>query len=54
MPSTDTPKITIYGWSTSDVAAQLGWHDQSHFIRDFCRYLGVTPGQYTHDASHDR
>lgn len=27
-------------------AADLGWFDQSHFIRDFKRHTGVTPSQY--------
>jgi AraC-like DNA-binding protein len=28
------------------LAAQLGFHDQSHFIRHFKRIVGVTPGEY--------
>ncbi|KNX39409.1 hypothetical protein VV01_11640 [Luteipulveratus halotolerans] len=34
----------------AEVAARLGWYDQSHFVRDFRRFLGVTPGQYARDA----
>nr|WP_281386648.1 AraC family transcriptional regulator [Jiangella mangrovi] len=28
------------------LAAELGWFDQSHFIRDFKRHTGVTPSEY--------
>lgn len=30
----------------SQVATDLGYFDQSHFIRDFTRAVGVTPGQF--------
>lgn len=30
----------------ADLAADLGWYDQSHLIRDFRRHTGVTPTQY--------
>lgn len=29
-----------------DIAISNGWYDQSHFIRDFKRYTGVTPTEY--------
>ncbi|MGI9594781.1 MAG: helix-turn-helix domain-containing protein [Acidimicrobiales bacterium] len=32
------------GWS--DHAAELGWFDQAHLIRDFKRHTGVTPSYY--------
>ncbi|MEM7273564.1 MAG: AraC family transcriptional regulator [Actinomycetota bacterium] len=32
------------GWS--DRAAELGWYDQAHLIRDFKRHTGVTPTDY--------
>ncbi|MDQ7908106.1 helix-turn-helix domain-containing protein [Phytohabitans sp. ZYX-F-186] len=28
------------------LATRFGWFDQSHFIRDFKRYTGVTPSRY--------
>lgn len=31
-------------WTT--LAAEWGWFDQSHFIRDFKRHTGVTPSTY--------
>jgi AraC-like DNA-binding protein len=30
----------------SEVAAMLGYADQPHFIRDFARVTGMTPGQF--------
>jgi AraC-like DNA-binding protein len=30
----------------TELAARWGWYDQSHFIRDFKRYTGVTPSGY--------
>ncbi|HMG39974.1 MAG TPA: AraC family transcriptional regulator [Acidimicrobiales bacterium] len=30
----------------TDLAAEWGWFDQSHFIRDFKRHTGVTPSGY--------
>ena len=30
----------------ADLAAELGWFDQSHLIRDFQRHTGVTPAEY--------
>lgn len=32
------------GWA--DHAAELGWYDQAHLIRDFKRHTGVTPSAY--------
>ena len=39
--------IDVYGsvvWAAK--AAELGWSDQAHLIRDFKRHTGVTPSQY--------
>jgi len=30
----------------SDMAALLGYADQAHFIRDFSRVTGTTPGRF--------
>lgn len=30
----------------ADMAAELGWFDQAHLIRDFQRHTGVTPAAY--------
>jgi AraC-like DNA-binding protein len=42
------------GWA--DKAAELGWFDQAHLIRDFKRHTGVTPAQYlaAQRATYDR
>ncbi|HEV2784335.1 MAG TPA: helix-turn-helix domain-containing protein [Actinophytocola sp.] len=34
------------GGSWAEVAAELGYFDQSHFIRDFTREVGITPAAY--------
>jgi AraC-like DNA-binding protein len=39
--------IDVYGeveWTR--LAAELGWFDQAHLIRDFKRFAGVSPGEY--------
>ena len=35
---------TDRGWA--DIAADLGYFDQPHFIRDFTRAIGTTPAAY--------
>jgi len=44
--------IDVYGTvAWTDLAAELGWFDQAHLIRDFKRFTGVTPTQYVHAQS---
>ena len=38
------------GVSPADVAAELGFVDQSHFTRHFKRLVGVTPARYVRDV----
>lgn len=38
----------------SAVAAAHGFYDQSHFVREFRREVGVTPGEYRARRAHDR
>jgi AraC-like DNA-binding protein len=38
--------------SLTDVANQSGFYDQSHFIRHFREYTGLTPGEYLKQKSH--
>jgi AraC-like DNA-binding protein len=39
--------------SWSSIAAELGYFDQAHFVRDFKAQVGMTPGQYA-DCCADR
>lgn len=39
------------GPSLTAVAHRLGYHDQSHFIRDFASICGMSPGKYREDMS---
>lgn len=34
------------GWKIADVAAELGFYDQSHYIKCFKNIVGLTPGEY--------
>lgn len=34
------------GWKVADVAAEMGFYDQSHFIKSFQRIVRVTPKEY--------
>jgi len=37
---------TCTGLAWPTLAAELGWYDQAHLIRDFKRHTGVTPSEY--------
>ena len=41
-------RLLLEGAPSADVAARCGFADQSHFIRHFKRFNGVTPMQYAH------
>ena len=43
-PTGDVPALVDRVWA--EVAAELGYFDQSHFIRDFTRAVGITPVAY--------
>jgi AraC-like DNA-binding protein len=36
----------LHGRSTTDLAMDLGFYDQAHFIREFSAVVGMTPHQY--------
>lgn len=42
------------GGSWAQVAVELGYCDQSHFIRDFTRAVGMTPSAYTEACRRGR
>lgn len=41
-------RLLAQGEPIAQVAAELGFSDQSHLTRRFTRLLGITPGQYLH------
>jgi AraC-like DNA-binding protein len=43
-------ELLLAGESAADVAANVGFVDQSHLIRRFRDAFGVTPGQYVRDS----
>jgi len=43
-------ELLAAGMPPADVAAEMGFSDQSHLTRHFKRILGVTPGQYIRAA----
>ena len=40
-------RLLLAGQAPADVAAEVGFHDQSHLTRHFKRVLGVTPGAFS-------
>ena len=42
--------MTVGATVSRDLAVNLGWYDQAHFINDFRTMLGSTPGEYA--ATH--
>lgn len=46
--------LLVSGTSAAEVAATLGFADQSHFIRHFKRILGVTPQRYLDGSAGSR
>ncbi|WP_424808987.1 AraC family transcriptional regulator [Rhodococcus sp. 27YEA15] len=41
----------LEGRAIADVAADVGFHDQSHFARHFVRHLGTTPGRFARSGA---
>lgn len=44
----EAQRLLAQGEPIAQVAAELGFSDQSHLTRRFTRLLGITPGQYLH------
>ncbi|GAA1901777.1 helix-turn-helix transcriptional regulator [Lapillicoccus jejuensis] len=44
-------RLLLEGVPPAQVAAETGFHDQSHLTRHFRRVLGVTPGAYARSAT---
>jgi AraC-like DNA-binding protein len=44
-------RLLLDGMPAARVAAEVGFHDQSHLTRHFRRVLGVTPGAFTGRAA---
>ncbi|MDV2991857.1 MAG: HTH-type transcriptional activator RhaR [Chroococcidiopsis sp. SAG 2025] len=47
-------RLLSQGYAIAQVAQQTGFADQSHLIRQFKRFVGVTPGKYSHALTTDR
>jgi AraC-like DNA-binding protein len=43
-------RLLLAGWRPHEVAALVGFYDQSHFTRHFQRIVGVSPGRYARGA----
>ncbi len=44
-------RLLLEGEPIAQVAAHVGFCDQSHLTRHFKRHVGTTPGQYGHRAA---
>jgi len=44
-------QLLLDGQRPAEVAAAVGFHDQSHLTRHFKRYLGVSPARYRAPSS---
>lgn len=42
------------GRSLTEISADLGYYDQSHFVREFKDYTGLTPKNYQHQLENDQ
>jgi AraC-like DNA-binding protein len=47
---TQAKRLLSCGRDTTSVAVEIGFYDQSHFIKVFKRYVGVVPGKYSAKA----
>jgi AraC-like DNA-binding protein len=43
-------RLLLLGWAPDDVAAEVGFYDQSHLTRHFKRIVGISPGRYATGA----
>jgi AraC-like DNA-binding protein len=43
-------RLLLAGWAASEVAVEVGFHDQAHLTRHFRRLLGTTPGAFARDG----
>lgn len=46
-------RLLLDGMRPADVAAAVGFHDQSHFHRHFRKMLGTTPARFAHRGRTD-
>ena len=41
-------KLLLAGVPIAQTAAEVGFHDQAHFTKQFRRHVGATPGRFAH------